>query len=72
VITADQALGVEQGWFEARGIRGSVCVPLCDEERRIGVLFFDFDSSTRPVDRADVSFLAHVGERCGRALGRSS
>jgi GAF domain-containing protein len=72
VITADQAFGVEQGWFEARGIRGSVCVPLCDEERRIGVLFFDFDSSTHPVDRADISFLADVGDRCGRALGRPS
>ena len=71
VITADQALGAEQGWFEVRGIRGSVCVPLCDDERRIGVLFFDFDASTRPVDRADVAFLADVGERCARALGRS-
>jgi cold-inducible RNA-binding protein len=71
VITADQAFGVEQGWFEARGIRGSVCVPLCDDERRIGVLFFDFDASTRPVERADAAFLADVGERCARALGRS-
>ncbi len=68
VITADRAVGVEQGWFEARGVRGSVC----DDERRVGVLFFDFDSSTRLVDRADVSFLADVGERCARALGRSS
>ena len=72
VITADQAFGVEQGWFEMRGIRGSVCVPLCDDERRIGVLFFDFDSSTRPVERADIAFLADVGERCAHALGRSS
>lgn len=71
VITADRATGVERGWFEARGILGSVCVPLCDDERRVGVLFFDFDSSTRLVDRADVSFLADVGERCARALGRS-
>lgn len=70
VITADDASGVEQGWFEARGIRGSVCVPLCDDERRIGVLFFDFDAGTRPVDRVDLSFLADVGERCARALGR--
>ena len=70
LITADQASGVEQGWFEARGIRASVCVPLCDDERRIGVLFFDFDARTRPVERADLSFLADVGERCGRALGR--
>jgi len=72
VITAGQALGVEQGWFEVRGIRGSVCVPLCDEDRRIGVLFFDFDAGTRSVERADIAFLADVGERCGRALGRSN
>ncbi len=72
VITADQAFGVEQGWFEARGIRGSVCVPLCDDDRRLGVLFFDFDASAGPVDRADLAFLADVGVRCARALGRSS
>lgn len=72
VITADRATGVEKGWFEARGIRGSVCVPLCDDERRVGVLFFDFDSRTRPVEVADVSFLGDVGERCARALGRSN
>jgi cold-inducible RNA-binding protein len=71
VITPDQASGVEKGWFEVRGIQGSVCVPLCDEERRLGVLFFDFDASTVPVDRADLSFLADVGVRCARALGRS-
>lgn len=71
LITADRATGVEKGWFEARGIGGAVCVPLCDDERRVGVLFFDFDSNTRVVDRADFSFLADVGERCARALGRS-
>lgn len=71
VITADQAFGVEQGWFEVRGIRASVCVPLCDDERRLGVLFFDFDASAGQVDRADLSFLADVGVRCARALGRS-
>ncbi|HTQ41973.1 MAG TPA: GAF domain-containing protein [Polyangiaceae bacterium] len=71
LITADQAFGVEQGWFEVRGIRGSVCVPLCDDERRLGVLFFDFDASAGPVSQADLSFLADVGDRCARALGRS-
>lgn len=70
VITADQAFGVEQGWFEVRGIRGSVCVPLCEDERRMGVLFFDFDASANPVNRADLAFLANVGVRCARALGR--
>jgi len=71
VITADRASSVEQGWFEARGIQGSVCVPLGDEERRLGVLFFDCDARTRPVERADLAFLADVGIRCARALGRS-
>jgi cold-inducible RNA-binding protein len=70
IITADQAFGVEKGWFEARGIRGSLCVPLCDDERRLGVLFFDFDASTGAVDRADIPFLTDVGVRCARALGR--
>nr|UXE44465.1 hypothetical protein Hi04_10k_c2441B_00013 [uncultured bacterium] len=71
VITAQQASGVERGWFEARGIGGSVCVPLCDDKHRIGVLFFDFDATTRPVERSDLAFLADVGERCSRALARS-
>ena len=71
-ITVDRASGVEQGWFEARGIQGTVCVPLCDGQRRLGVLFFDFDASTRPVERADIPFLADVGFRCARALGRQA
>lgn len=71
-ITADQAAGVEQGWFEVRGIRGTVCVPLRDGRRRLGVLFFDFDASTGPVERADIPFLADVGIRCARALGRQA
>jgi hypothetical protein len=71
IITADHAAGVEQGWFEARGIGGTVCVPLLDGRRRLGVLFFDFDGSTGPVERADLAFLADVGVRCGRALGRN-
>lgn len=69
VITADQASGVELGWFESRGIQGSVCVPLCDDERRLGVLFFDFDTTTGAADRADLPFLADVGVRCARAIG---
>jgi hypothetical protein len=72
LITADQASGAEMGWFEARGIQGSVCVPLCEGRHRRGVLFFDFDASTHGVDRADLPFLADVGDRCARALGRTS
>jgi hypothetical protein len=72
LITADKASGAEQGWFEARGILGSVCVPLCEGGRRLGVLFFDFDGTTHSVDRADIPFLADVGDRCSRALGSAT
>lgn len=72
LITATEASGAEQGWFEARGIQGSVCVPLCEGPRPLGVLFFDFDKTTGSVDHADLPFLADVGDRCSRALGRAN
>lgn len=71
MITRDRASGPEAGWFEPRGIVGSLCVPLCNDDRRLGVLFFDFDARTGPVERADIAFLKDVGERCARAIGRT-
>jgi hypothetical protein len=72
LITRADATGAEAGWFEPRGIDASLCVPLCDETRRLGVLFFDFDARSGSVDRADIPFLSDVGERCARAIGRST
>lgn len=72
VITREVASGPEEGWFEARGILGSVCVPLVDEDRRMGVLFFDFDGRSRRAEDADTGFLADVGDRCARAIGRAT
>lgn len=72
VITREVASGPEQGWFEARGILGSVCVPLVEDDRRMGVLFFDFDARSGPAEDADTGFLADVGDRCARAIGRAS
>jgi len=72
VITPATASGPEAGWFEPRGISYSVCVPLCDGERRLGVLFFDFEARKTPMDRVDLVLLADVGERCARAIGRAS
>jgi GAF domain-containing protein len=56
-------------WFEPRGIVSTVCVPLCAGERRIGVLFFDFDGETTLLQK-ERSFLTDVGERTARALAR--
>ncbi len=78
VITPESASGPEAGWFEPRGISRSACVPLCDGERRLGVLFFDFDARSSKSDkseapeRSDVVLLADVAERCARAIGRAS
>jgi len=71
VITREIATGPEIGWFEPRGILGSVCVPLVDEGRRFGVLFFDFDADAGRAEDADGAFLADVGDRCARAIGRA-
>jgi hypothetical protein len=72
IVTREVASGPEEGWFETRGIIGSVCVPLVDEGRRMGVLFFDFDAQSGRAEDADAAFLADVGDRCARAIGRAS
>ncbi len=75
VITPESASGPEAGWFEPRGISRSLCVPLCDGERRLGVLFFDFDErkvEAKTPAGLDLVLLADVGERCARAIGRAS
>ena len=72
IITPAVASGPEEGWFEARGILGAVCVPLVDDGRRMGVLFFDFDERSGRAEDADGIFLADVGDRCARAIGRAS
>lgn len=71
IITRANASGPEAGWFEPRGIVASICVPLADEGRRLGVLFFDFDAETGRAEDVDGAFLADVGDRCGRAIGRA-
>ncbi|MDF2693469.1 MAG: hypothetical protein K0S65_1852 [Labilithrix sp.] len=68
-ISKKDALGAEVLWFEPRGIVSTVCVPLCAGERRIGVLFFDFDGETTLLQK-ERSFLTDVGERTTRALAR--
>jgi hypothetical protein len=70
-ITRASATGSEQGWFEPRGILGSICVPLADDGRPFGVLFFDFDERTGRAEDADGTFLADVGDRCARAIART-
>jgi GAF domain-containing protein len=70
-ILAADAEGAEAGWFEAHGIRATLCVPLRDGARPLGVIFFDLtDDATR--DRAAVALLADVGRRCARAFVRAS
>jgi GAF domain-containing protein len=40
-IDETDALSHEIGWFERGGIHATVCVPMCDRDRVVGVLFFD-------------------------------
>ncbi|MBX3185820.1 MAG: GAF domain-containing protein [Labilithrix sp.] len=68
-ISRAQASGAEAEWFEPRGVIRTVCVPLRAEDRRLGVLFFDFDTEGGERE-ADLTFLADVGNRCARAIAR--
>lgn len=70
-ITKTGAAGAEVGWFEARGIVATLCVPLRANDSSIGVLFFDFDSERRlPI--ASLDFADAIGAQCAAALARAS
>ncbi|MBS2017867.1 MAG: GAF domain-containing protein [Deltaproteobacteria bacterium] len=70
VISASEAVGSEHEWFEPRGVAMTVCVPLWDKTRALGVFFFDFRTGDEPFAEEDRPFLADVGWRCARALAR--
>lgn len=67
-ISAKEARGTEAVWFERQGIVRTVCVPLRVADRRLGVLFFDFNAESE--GEPDTAFLSDVGRRCARALER--
>jgi hypothetical protein len=69
-IVRSDARGAEAGWFEAHGIETSICVPLRDDARPLGVIFFDLVKDV-PVDAAGMAILADVGRRCARAMVRA-
>jgi hypothetical protein len=71
-ISASEATGAECGWFEARGITRSVCVPLGAGARSRGVLFFDFDGPEAALPPVHVTLLADVARRCMRAFTRDA
>lgn len=68
-LSATEARGAEAGWFEARGIVTTVCVPLASDGRTFGVLFFDFGRSCTP-GAEELAVLSDAGRRCARALAR--
>lgn len=70
VISVTGATSSEREWFEPRGITSAVCVPLWDQGRAYGAIFFDFDAAADPFDDEDTALLADVGWRCARALAR--
>src|SRR5262249_42460214 len=69
VISRSDASKAEAVLFEPSGIASTGCVPLPSRDRRIGVLFFDFDKDVGEGE-VDIAFLTDVGERCARALAR--
>lgn len=69
-IGAGDARVGEAGWFEARGIESTLCVPMRDGPRPLGVIFFDF-SVDAPLGKAGAALLVDVGRRCARALARA-
>ena len=69
-ITLAEAASAERGWFEARGIVATLCVPLRADGAPIGVLFFDFDGA-RPLPIANVDFANDIGAHCAAALARA-
>ena len=70
-ITKTGASGAEVGWFEARGIAASLCVPLRANGSSVGVLFFDFDDERR-LPMASLDFADAIGAHCAAALARWS
>ena len=68
VITVAEAAGAETGWFEPRGVRTSICVPLRADVSSTGVVFFDFEGAA--CDERAIVMLGDVGRRCARALAR--
>jgi hypothetical protein len=71
-ISASRARGAEAGWFEARGIASTSCVPMRSRLGPLGVLFFDFEDRTAPLERPEEALLGDVGRRCARAISRAS
>jgi hypothetical protein len=69
MFSRKDASGAEVAWFEPRGIVRTVCVPLRAGDWSIGVLFFDFDREM-DLPGEQRAFLADVGARTARALGR--
>ena len=71
-ISPSQVTGAETSWFEPGRVASTLCVPLVDEEKSIGVLFFDFGPTSRPLREPDLALISDVGARCARALGREA
>jgi hypothetical protein len=69
-ITLAEATSSERGWFEARGIVATLCVPLRAHGAPIGVIFFDFDAA-RPLPIANVDFASDIAAQCAAALDRA-
>lgn len=70
-MTLDTARGAEAGWFEARGVASTLCVPLSHEERPLGVLFFDFGVGHAPLEATSATFVTDVARRCAVALSQA-
>lgn len=70
-MTLDTARGAEAGWFEARGVASTLCVPLSHEARPLGVLFFDFGVGHTPLEATSAAFVTDVAKRCAVALSQA-
>ncbi|AKV04070.1 hypothetical protein AKJ09_10733 [Labilithrix luteola] len=69
-ISAADAEGAESGWFEARGITRTLCIPLRNEAQSLGVLFLDFDEALGTDAPVDGGRLLEIARHCANAFAR--
>ena len=61
-FTAAHAERAEEGWFERRGISAAIGAPMAADGRVVGVLFFDYSSTSQA--QVDLTLAKTVADQC--------
>lgn len=69
-VTAAEAQGAEEVWFERRGIKAAVCAPMAAHGRVVGVLFFDYPDLSGA--KVDLEMAKDVADQCALLVERAA